>query len=82
MNVIDSLFFEFLIRPPPDASKMESMLLQSAALAGGVSVAAGVGVSMLVYKRLTVTGTLMGAAIPITGLAAYAYLRFPGLRRS
>ena len=80
MNLIDSLFFEWLIRPPFEAYDMEAMILRSAAIAGGVSVAAGVGTSLLVYKRLTITGTLVGAAIPITGLAAYAYIRFPGIR--
>ncbi len=79
MNLIDSLFFEWLIRPPFEAKDMEAMILRSAAIAGGVSVAAGVGTSLLVYKRLTITGTLVGAAIPITGLAAYTYIRFPGL---
>ena len=80
MDVIDSLFFEWLIRPPFEYKDMEAMILRSAALAGGVSVAAGVGTSMLVYKKLTVTGTLVGAAIPITGLAAYGYWRFPAVR--
>jgi hypothetical protein len=80
MNLIDSLFFEWLIRPPFEALDMEAMILRSAALAGGVSVVAGVGTSLLVYKRLTITGTLVGAAIPITGLTAYGYWRFPAIR--
>ena len=80
INFIDSLFFEWLIRPPFESYDMDAMILRSAAIAGGVSVAAGVGTSLLVYKKLTVTGTLIGAAIPITGLTAYGYWRFPGIR--
>jgi hypothetical protein len=80
MNAIDSLFFEWLIRPPFESYDMETMILRSAAIAGGVSVAAGVGTSLLVYKRLTITGTLVGAAIPIAGLTAYGYWRFPAVR--
>ena len=80
VTTIDSLFFDFLIRPPAGAREFEAKALNSALLAGGISVATGVGTSLLLYKKLTVTGTLLGAAIPITTLAGYAYWRFPGLR--
>ena len=76
-EAIDSVFFRWV---HPLVPERDVLMIQAAALAGGLSVVTGVGVSYLVYGRVVGKALLVGGAFPVLMLGAYGLWRFPRLR--